>query len=286
MLTLANTPPTVRVISQPDVRKILRMVDSAWRVYIRMAPVELRAKIEALPGFLAEDSAGLRGFMVIEPIGPNVALLVAAGLRDTWSVRLYLDLLLPEIERDAHTRQLSSLVYIGNAQWLIDELTQRRFETHEWMMAYERSGVDPPPEVSAPATIRTAHTRDLSVLLGLDALAFDQIWRKSLGNFNRALASAASFVLAELDGEIVGYAWCELIRQHAHLTRLAVHPGYQGRGIGAQLLQRAINDVLARGGNRITLNTQENNWRSRTLYERFGFVDTEQRMPVLWKTLD
>jgi hypothetical protein len=136
MLTLANTPPTVRVISQPDIRKILRMVDSAWRVYIRMAPVELRTKIEALPGFLAEDSTGLRGFMVIEPIGPNVALLVAAGLRDTWSVRPYLELLLPEIEQDARARQLSSLVYIGNAQWLIGELDQRGFETHEWMMAY------------------------------------------------------------------------------------------------------------------------------------------------------
>ncbi|WP_366057784.1 GNAT family N-acetyltransferase [Oceanicoccus sp.] len=42
---------------------------------------------------------------------------------------------------------------------------------------------------------------------------------------------------------------------------------------------------MAGGVNLITLNTQENNHRSRALYERFGFVDTKQRIPVLWKDL-
>ncbi|MCP3907878.1 MAG: GNAT family N-acetyltransferase, partial [Oceanicoccus sp.] len=45
------------------------------------------------------------------------------------------------------------------------------------------------------------------------------------------------------------------------------------------------SDALAGGVNLITLNTQENNHRSRALYERFGFVDTKQRIPVLWKDL-
>jgi ribosomal-protein-alanine N-acetyltransferase len=66
---------------------------------------------------------------------------------------------------------------------------------------------------------------------------------------------------------------------------LAIHPDYQGLGIGAQLLSRAISDALANGVTFITLNTQETNRRSRALYRRFGFVQTKQRVPVLWKDL-
>jgi len=275
----------VRAIVQSDIRGIMRMVDSAWRIHIRVPPIELGAKITLMPGFLAEDHGGLRGFMVMEPQPPHVALIVAAGLRDTWSVRPYLDLLLPEIERAARDERLPALAHIGNVAWLVDDLQERGFEIHEWIMAFERHGVEPPPPTSAPAQVRSAHYNDMPTLLTLDALAFNHIWRKSAGNFNEALASADSFAIAELDGQIVGYEWSERYKRHAHLTRLAVHPAYQGRGIGAQLLHKAITDALASGVNMITLNTQENNYRSRALYERFGFVYTQQRMPVLWKDL-
>lgn len=281
----ARTSPTVRAIAPSDIRPILRMVENAWRVSIRIPPLELSAKIKMLPGFLAEDNVGLGGFMIVEPQRPEVALLVAIGLRDTWSVEPYLDLLLPEIERAAQAENLSALVYIGNAAWLIGEFRGRGFVTREWIVAFERSGNDSPPPVSSPATVRTAHSNDLEALLALDNLAFDHIWRKSVGNFNRALASADSFMVAEINGQIVGYEWCEVFRRHAHLTRLAVHPHYQGRGIGAQLLHQAITDALKKRVDRITVNTQENNHRSRALYRRFGFVDTKQRMPVLWKQL-
>lgn len=286
MLSLAaRTFPKVRAIAQSDLRRILRMIDTAWRVSVRVAPLELSAKLKISPGFLIEDHVGLRGFMIIEPHPPGVALVMATGVHDTWKVKPYLDLLLPEIEQAARQENLTSLVYIGSAPWLTDELQSRGFETREWIVGFERSGSDAPPDVPEPAAIRTAHTKDLPTLLTLDTLTFDHIWRKSVGNFNRGLANADSFMLAEIDGEIVGYEWCEIYRHQAHLTRLAVHPNYQGRGIGAQLLHRAITDALEHHVDRVTLNTQENNRRSRALYHRFGFVDANQRMPVLWKDL-
>lgn len=275
----------VRAITQSDLPRIMRMVDTAWRVHIRVPPVELGAKIRAMPGFLAEDQAGLRGFMVMEPQRPHVALIIAAGLRDSWSVRPYLDLLLPEIEEAVQTEGLPAVAHIGNVAWLVDDLQGRGFEIREWIVAFERHGSDLPPAVSQPALIRPAHYSDMSTLLALDGLAFNHIWRKSAGNFNEALAKADSFAVAEVNGQIVGYEWFERYHKHAHLTRLAVHPAYQGRGIGAQLLHTAITDALDSGANMITLNTQENNERSRALYERFGFVFSQQRMPVLWKEL-
>lgn len=277
---------TVRAIVPADVSKLLRLIDTAWRIHLRISPEELRSKLNRAAGFLAEDRVGLRGFMIVEPRQTQVAAIVAAGLRDTWSVKPYLDVLLPEIERTMLSQRLRSLIYIGDTPWLVDELQWRGFEIREWIVAFERLGIKPPAEpVLTPAIIRTAHSSDLAALTTLDTLAFDYIWHMTMSNFREALARASSFAVAIADGQIVAYEWCELYGQHAHLTRLAVHPNYQGRGVGAQLLYQAIMDALLQGANLITLNTQEHNQRSQALYQRFGFVRTPERMPILWKRL-
>jgi ribosomal-protein-alanine N-acetyltransferase len=276
----------VRAIEPKDVSSLLQLIDTAWRIHLRIPPAELKSRIQEIPGFLAEDWVGLRGFMLVEPQPTNVALIVAAGLRDTWSVGPYLDVLLPEIERTSLARHLLSLVYIGHTEWLVQELLARGFEVREWIVAFERLGTEQPARSGpAPARLRTAHYSDLAALSALDELVFEHIWHKSPGNFRAALARADSFLVAVVDDQIVAYAWCELYGQHAHLTRLAVHPEFQGQGIGGQLLYRSITDVLRRGANLITLNTQEHNLRSQALYHRFGFVHTEERMPILWKDL-
>ena len=276
----------VRPIEPADIGPLMRMIDTAWRVHLRVAPSELHAKIKVNPGFVALDSVGLRGFMIIEPTPPNSALIIAAGLRDSWNISPFLDVLLPKAEQAALNNQLQALVYIGNSVWLVDELPRYGFKTREWIVTFERFNTTLPPEPNlTPAKIRTAHRRDLPDLLNLDDLVFDHIWHKSTGNFNQALASAGSFSVAIIDDKIVAYQWCDVYQKLAHLTRLAVHPEYQGLGIGAQMLHRAIVDVLEMGANVITLNTQETNKRSQALYTRFGFVNTKQRMPVLWKDL-
>jgi ribosomal-protein-alanine N-acetyltransferase len=180
---------------------------------------------------------------------------------------------------------LVRLIYVGNSTWLIEELWQHGFKTHEWIIVLERTGSEPPVVPPTPALLRPARYDDLQTLITLDTLAFDQIWHKSAANFAQALTKNDSFMVAQLTTQIVGYEWSEIHPQQAHLTRLAVHPDFQGRGIGAQLLHRAITDALGRGAIKITLNTQENNYRSQALYQRFGFVVTKQRMPLLVKTL-
>ena len=277
----------VRAITQADVSRILRMLDTAWRVYLRLSPLELRARLSDLPGFLAEDGAGLRGFMVIEPYPPDVAFLLAAGLRDTWHPKPFFDLLLPRLEQAARAQNLLKLVYIGSAVWLVEELKQRGFETQEWVVTLERSGRNWPPELMppGPAQLRTVTQQDLPAISALDAVTFNQVWHYAIGNIADALVKQGSFVLAELNDRVVGYIWCEIYGTHAHLSRLAVQPDYQGLGIGTQLLHQAISDALNNGIDHITLNTQEHNLRSLALYRRFDFQTTSQRMPLLSKEL-
>ena len=113
----------VRPIAETDLHNLLRMVDTARRVHMRVASASLQTKIKTAPGFLAEDNVGLRGFMLTEPHS-TTALIIAAGLRDTWGVRPYLASLLPEIERAVHAKGLSTLAHIGYQDWLIDGLQE------------------------------------------------------------------------------------------------------------------------------------------------------------------
>lgn len=276
----------IRPIESGDTKALLRLINSAWRVHLRLSPAELKARLKKLPAYVAEDRVGLRGFAVLEPLPAGLGMLVAAGLRDTWAVPPFLELLLPVLIQTAQAYELHALVHIGTADWLNEAMLAQGFTIKEWIVAFERTGAKPPPEpVQVSAQLRSAHISDLPALLDLDNRTFEHLWHKSGGTISEALARAASFTVALVGGQIVAYQWCEMYGQHAHLTRLAVDPNYQGRGIGAQLLQRAMVEVLGLGATLITLNTQENNQRSQTLYKRFGFTNTRQRLPVLWLEL-
>ncbi|RME71138.1 MAG: GNAT family N-acetyltransferase [Chloroflexi bacterium] len=275
---------TIRAIRPADAPRLVGLMESAWRVAIRISPVEFHSRIRTLPGVLAEDPVGVRGFIQIEA-APPLAFLVALGVRDTWHLTPYLDLLLPAVEKLARRLQADRLVYIGGDEWLIQPLLDRGFTAHEWVTTLERPADLPLPAVAAVARLRTAHRLDLSRLTHLDALAFGELWHKAIGQLAEGLAQAALFLLAEMEGQIVGYIWCDIYRSHAHITRLAVHPAYQGRGIGRQLLHCVLSEAIAQGAARITLNTQEHNLRAMTLYRRFGFTPTDMRMPLLVKPL-
>ncbi len=74
--------------------------------------------------------------------------------------------------------------------------------------------------------------------------------------------------VAEVDKVVVGFG---AVRE-GWLDHLYVDPGWQGRGIGGQLLDWA--KAVRPGG--LTLSVFEQNTRARALYERAGFGDVER----------
>jgi GNAT superfamily N-acetyltransferase len=70
--------------------------------------------------------------------------------------------------------------------------------------------------------------------------------------------------VAEIDGQVAGYA----ARDAAELNALYVLPGYQGRGVGSALLDRAKD----RSPGELWLWTFQRNAPARRFYERHGFA--------------
>ncbi|MBI3362889.1 MAG: GNAT family N-acetyltransferase, partial [Chloroflexi bacterium] len=60
----------------------------------------------------------------------------------------------------------------------------------------------------------------------------------------------------------------------AHLARLAVSPDYQGQGIAAALVADAVSYFERSHADRLTVNTQQDNYASLAVYKRLGFAPT------------
>jgi hypothetical protein len=62
---------------------------------------------------------------------------------------------------------------------------------------------------------------------------------------------------------------------------MAVHPDWQGCGIGSALMKSALEAVSARGGRWVGLEVQADNQAARQLYEQLGFCEVGRTLHML-----
>jgi GNAT superfamily N-acetyltransferase len=182
----------------------------------------------------------------------------------------------------------------GDALFVVMDMDEHRPQGF-----YARAGLDPietvityeaersriPPV--APSSIRferaePARPDHLAALLAIDHAAFPWLWWNSAAEFREYHHTPGVELHLGYDGDRpVTYLGFTTFTGWGHLDRIAVDPAAQGRGIGRAALSFALGVLLRRRANRIGVSTQEGNWRSRRLYEAFGF----RRSPLYDYTL-
>ena len=85
---------------------------------------------------------------------------------------------------------------------------------------------------------------------------------------------AHSFVF-ELDKKIIGYAVCWYYFEELHIGNFAIHPDFQGKGLGTILFERIFNTF---NDYKVAyLEVRKNNLAAIKLYNKFGFKETYSR---------
>ncbi|WP_186577727.1 GNAT family N-acetyltransferase [Aquibacillus kalidii] len=83
------------------------------------------------------------------------------------------------------------------------------------------------------------------------------------------------FLIAEINGEIVGFSRCEgsLLKRYSHRVEfgIAVLKEYWGYGIGTTLLKRSIDWADSNGIKKIMLSVLETNEKAIKIYQQHGF---------------
>lgn len=135
----------------------------------------------------------------------------------------------------------------------------------------------------------------LDEILKIEQVSFPTPWSKQafLSEINdNALAYYWVSVLNDL---IIGYGGMWIILDEAHVTNVAVHPGFRGRGVGRGIMTHLIGQALVLGAFKMTLEVRPSNLAAFHLYEKMGFniagrrkgyyTDTKEDGIIMWKTL-
>jgi GNAT superfamily N-acetyltransferase len=172
----------------------------------------------------------------------------------------------------------SGLAFLGDERWILSRLKPMGFAKVNQVITLRQRGrwsVQPgPPGLQ----LCQATAEDIDDVTCLDHAAFPPLWWYSHKVLRRALDASCCFHVAYMQGQCVGYQFSTVRQGHAHIVRLATHPQWGQRGIGARLLSEAL--LALDPVHSVTLNTQQDNLASLRLYKRFNFKKVGRPWPV------
>ena len=120
--------------------------------------------------------------------------------------------------------------------------------------------------------IRPMRSLDLPAVMGIEHASYTSPWPESSfrGLLNRA---DSSLFVAELAGEVVGYAACWAVLEQGELGNIAVAPEHRRSGIARQLMDAVIEDMRRRGVRELYHAVRVTTTGAQRLYESYGFRD-------------
>ncbi len=119
--------------------------------------------------------------------------------------------------------------------------------------------------------IRSAVPGDLQTVSSLEDLCFKDPYPPYFIS-QLAEANPETFLVAEVNGHLVGYVVADRWMDHDHLVSIAVHPKERMKGIGERLLL-ALEARLGRT-RPIRLEVRKNNLPALEMYRKHGFEET------------
>jgi [ribosomal protein S18]-alanine N-acetyltransferase len=128
-------------------------------------------------------------------------------------------------------------------------------------------------------TIRRATAADLDAVVELELTCLGaDAWSRGLVEQGIAAAlPTISYLVAEVDGVVVGHAVASAAGDDAELQRIAVDPAYRRRGLAGELLAAVEARAAADGATRLLLEVREDNTAAGAFYESRGFVEVGRR---------
>lgn len=140
--------------------------------------------------------------------------------------------------------------------------------------------------------IRRCQKEDIPAVIDINATTLpehysDYFYYEILSEFPE------TFLVAELDGVIVGYVMCRVeygfshlrklgLARKGHIVSIAVREQHRGKGLGTGLMLKAQDELTAKTATECYLEVRVSNSEAITLYERLGYK-TSGRLEAYYK---
>ena len=143
--------------------------------------------------------------------------------------------------------------------------------------------------------IREMQERDLDRVMEIENKAFSPPWTREAFLLELTKNLLAKYIVAEVDGQVVGYGGIWLIIDEGHVTNIAVDEKYRNKGIGSKIMEGLIQLCIDRNIVSMTLEVRKSNEAAKALYKKFGFKeygirkgyyqDNNEDAIIMWKDI-
>ena len=123
--------------------------------------------------------------------------------------------------------------------------------------------------------IRPMIEQDVISIISIENDAYDFPWSKTI--FHDCLRVGHSCWVIESNKNLIGYGIMLITSDESHILNLCVHPDYQSRGIGKQLLDHFLALSKRQNMQRIFLEVRPTNFKAISLYLSMGFNEIGKR---------
>ncbi|MFC0323186.1 ribosomal protein S18-alanine N-acetyltransferase [Gallibacterium melopsittaci] len=123
--------------------------------------------------------------------------------------------------------------------------------------------------------IQPINETDFAQLFVIETAAHSVPW--SLGTLKNNQGENYLNLKVIQQDQIVGFCICQIVLDEATLFNIAIHPQYQGQGLGKTLLQSLMDQLREKWVTTLWLEVRESNQKALSLYQRLGFNEVSVR---------
>jgi ribosomal protein S18 acetylase RimI-like enzyme len=272
----------IKEVDSDDWQSVARLIHAQANVHRHLGwrpPLDWLGSGPYLGAFRGEE---LVGVLACPPDEEGVTWLRLLAFKPGQDPEEIWDHLWPAAKADLAERQdVESVSVLTMHPWLEDTLLESGFRhTYDVIVMDWDASHSAYPSPVAGVQIRKMKKKDLEKVHEIDQAAFDPLWRNSLQSLQVAYQVATLAGVALVEGDLAGYHISTADTLGGHLARLAVHPAYQGRGVGTALVANILRAFESMGMVRVSVNTQLDNLASIKLYHKFGFIRKDESFPI------
>ena len=120
--------------------------------------------------------------------------------------------------------------------------------------------------------LRAMTMADLDAVCQIEEQCFSVPWSRESMEKELSGNDQAHYLVAEIEGKVVGYAGFWQVLDEGHIMNIAVLPEMRGRGLGEELMRAMLEQGTQMGIIYWTLEVRVSNIAAIELYEKVGFT--------------
>lgn len=121
-------------------------------------------------------------------------------------------------------------------------------------------------------TIRRMTLEDVPAVAAVETATFPTPWSEDAFRQELTSNAVARYLVAEVDGKVIGFAGAWVILDESHITNIAILDGYRGKGYGRALTSALMQYLSNLGAAYATLEVRKSNLTAQNLYVSLGFI--------------